>query len=150
MHCAYPVISTCCPVLVVSCLCCMHGMWSRTVHLWGCDIIFTYFLPWYLFLQWSQAGHWSLRCAYCSKKVEKRNMNAWAWQHRHTVHNHVPFAKHREQGTSSMWGSYDMYAMKRTNLSTSTYIQVHLTKWRKKKLLINQLSWQWHRPKICE
>jgi hypothetical protein len=65
-----------------------------------------------------------------AKKVEKET-----WIHGHdstdTVHNHVPYAKHREQGTSNMWGSHDMYTMKRKNLSTSTYIQVQLTKWRR-------------------
>ena len=59
-------------------------------------------------------------------------MNTWAWQYRHTVHNHVSYAKRREQGTSNMWGSHDMYAMKRTNMSTTTYIQVQLTEWKKK------------------
>jgi hypothetical protein len=111
LHCAYPVIFICCPVLVVSCLCCMHGMWSWTVRPWGCDIVFTYFLLLCLFLQWSQAGHWSLRCAYCSIKVEKRNMNTWAWQHRHTVHNHVPHAKTQKtsyiQHVRVMWYVYN-------------------------------------------
>jgi hypothetical protein len=110
----------------------MDGMWSWTVHLWGCDIVFTSFLPFVSFLQRSQAEHCSLRCAHCSKKVEKRNMNTWKWQHRHTVHNHVPCAKHKEQGTSSMWVSHDMCTVKRINLSASTYIQVQLTKWGRK------------------